>query len=421
MSLLVIQLPAHQRLASRAAAAGTEPRSLLPEQWAYVLSADGHHPSQVGQAAAAQLPKADQSVLVLAEADVSWHQIEVPRAPAARLRAALAGVMEEALLDEHADVHFALADGAAPGRKGWIAVTNGRRLSAALALLEDSGRSVERAVPGSWPGMGRGHFSGAGAVPGVTVGEDEAPWLTLAQDDGVRCLRLSGSLARALLPTADAEAPRWTSTPAAAQAAERLLGAPVALMSEAERVLESATSRVNLRQFDLAPRYRGTRALRDMARRLFTAEWRPVRYGLLALLLIEVVGLNAQAWQLGRSLDARRAAMAELLKTSHPGVRVVLDAPLQMQRESDVLRAQAGRAGAGDLEPLLAAAAAAWPDGAGPTSSLRFEPGSLTLSASGWAEPQAQQFRERMRGAGYAAEVAQGRVVVTRLSARGSL
>ena len=421
MSLLVIQLPAHERLASRTAAMGSEPRALLPEQWAYVLSADGRNPSQIGQATAAQLPKADQTVLVLAEADVSWHQVEVPRAPAARLRAALAGVMEEALLEEHVDLHFALADGAAPGRKGWVAVTNGRRLGAALAVLEDTGRTVERAVTGSWPGMGRGHFSGAGEVLGATVAEDEAPGLTLAQDDGVRCLRVSGGLARTLLPTAGAEGPHWTSTPAAAQAAERLLGAPVALMSEAERVLESATSRVNLRQFDLAVRYRGTRALRDAARRLFTAEWRPVRYGLVALLLIEVVGLNAQAWQLGRSLDTRRAAMAELLKTSHPGVRVVLDAPLQMQRESDVLRAQAGRAGAGELEPLIVAAAASWPDGAGPTASLRFEPGSLTLSAPGWAEPQAQQFRERMRGAGYAAEVAQGRVVITRIAARGSL
>lgn len=99
----------------------------------------------------------------------------------------------------------------------------------------------------------------------------------------------------------------------------------------------------------------------------------------------------------------------------------MLDAPLQMQRETDRLRAAAGRAGDGDLEALMAAAAAAWPDGLGPTQTLRFEPGSLTLVAQGWGDPQIQQFRERARSAGYGAEFAEGRVVVTRLSRQGPL
>jgi general secretion pathway protein L len=113
--------------------------------------------------------------------------------------------------------------------------------------------------------------------------------------------------------------------------------------------------------------------------------------------------------------------MADLLRSTHPGVRTVLDAPVQMERETDRLRAAAGRAGDADLEALLAAAAGAWPDGLGPVQTLRFETGRLTVAAPGWGEPQLAQFRERLRAAGYAAEAAEGRITVSRAeAARGN-
>ena len=433
MTLLAIQLPSRDRLGARAGAHRAPPGLRLPAEWAFVLSSDGRVATQTGQAAAALLPKADHTVLVLAEADVSWHLIDIPRAPAARLRAALAGVMEEALLDDDdGTLHFALAADAAPGRRGWVGVTDGRRLAAALAALEGAGLTIERVVPaaaplpvGSSAVATRGHFHVGGDVEGATVAEDEHPWLTLVHPDGVLCVRVAGGLARALLPPellADAQAEgQWSASPAAASAAERLLGRPVALLAEAQRTLEATRGSTNLRQFDLAARHRGTRALSDGARRFFSADWRAVRIGVAAFVLLQLVGLNAYAWQQRQALQSKRAAMTDLLKTAHPGVRAVLDAPLQMQRETDRLRAAAGRAGAADLEALLAAAAAAWPDGAGPTQTLRFEAGSLTLAAPGWAEPQVQQFRERIRAGGYGAEFAEGRVVVTRAGSKGAL
>ena len=437
MTLLAIQLPSRDRLGARAGAHKAQPGLRLPTEWAFVLSSDGRVVTQVGQAAAALLPKADHTVLVLAEADVSWHLIDIPRAPAARLRAALAGVMEEALLDDDdGTLHFALAADAAPGRRGWVGVTDGRRLAAALAALEGAGLTIERVVPaaaplpvGASPAATRGHFHIGGDVEGATVAEDDHPWLTLANPDGVLCVRLAGGLARALLPSemlADSVLDsvrdgQWSASPAAASAAERLLGRPVPLLGEAGRTLEAARCPINLRQFDLAARHRGTRALNEGARRFFSADWRPVRFGVAALVLLQIVGLNAYAWQQGQALESKRVAMTVLLKTAHPGVRAVLDAPLQMQRETDRLRAAAGRAGAADLEALLAAAAAAWPDGVGPTQTLRFETGSLTLAAPGWAEPQVQQFRERIRANGYGADFAEGRVVVTRAGSKGAL
>ncbi len=447
MSLLVIQLPPRDRLGARAGASGAAdpaPAHRLPTEWHYVLSADGRTPAQTGLAGAALLPRADQAVLLLSDADVSWHLIDVPKAPPARLRDALAGVMEDALLDEGRALHFALAESAVPGRPGWVAVTDGPRLAAALAVLEASGLGVERVVTAAMPASvagARGHFhlgTGLGSglnsglvsgMTGSTTEEDAQPWLSLSRADGVLNLRLGGSLARNCLPAAlpgdtsgdTSTSIRWTTTPAAAQAAEAWLGQPVPLMTDAERALEAAQGRSNLRQFDLVARARGTRALRTLGKRFFSADWRPVRLGVAALVLLQLVGLNAYAWQQRQALDQRRLAMNDLLRSAHPGVRTVLDAPLQMQRETDRLRAAAGRAGDGDLEALMAAAAAAWPDGLGPTQTLRFEPGSLTLVAQGWGDPQIQQFRERARSAGYGAEFAEGRVVVTRLSRQGPL
>ena len=42
-------------------------------------------------------------------------------------------------------------------------------------------------------------------------------------------------------------------------------------------------------------------------------------------------------------MEQRQAQRVQLLQEAHPQVRVVLDAPVQMQRETDALRAQAQR------------------------------------------------------------------------------
>jgi general secretion pathway protein L len=415
MSVLALLLPPRERLAARTAggadaAAHAGGALKLPTAWPFVFSTDGRSVAQQGSAAPALLPRADQVVLVLPEGDVSWHRVDLPKAPPARLRAALLGVMEEALLEEDENLHFAVAEGSTPGQPGWVAVTHRPRLATALAALEAAGLVVERVVAAAVPPAAgepaRGHFH-------TTDEDDEAqPWLTLARPDGVVSLRLAGALARALQP--DTEAARWTATPAAAAAAERWLGAPVALMTEAERALEAAQGGSNLRQFDLAARTRGTRALRGVGQRFFSREWRPVRLGLAALVGVQLLGLNVYAWQQRQALEARRAEMKNLLTTTHPGVRVVMNAPLQMQRETERLRAAAGRPGDGDLEALMGAAAAAWPDGQGPVQTLTFDGSRLSLAVPGFGAPQLTQLQERLRGTPVMAELNEGRLVLAR-------
>jgi general secretion pathway protein L len=391
MSLLVVLLPPRERGLPPAASA----RDGL--EYRYVLSPDGLAAGAQGHAVPSRLPRADNVVAVLADADVSWQRLELPRAPAAKLRAALVGSLEDALLDEPESLHFALAPGAAAGQPAWIAVTNKAWLQAHLAAFEAARVPIGRVVPSSWPDEPpSGHFE--------SEAEAGAPLkLAWSHPDGVAQLRLQGTLARSLLaalPGAGASGVRWSASPGAAAPAERWLGGNVVVMTDEQRALQATRSLWNLRQFDLAPSHRGWLALRDAWQRFRAASWRPVRIGLVALLLLQVVGLNLWAAQLRGQVQARKTAMDQLLRDAHPQVRSVLDAPAQMQRETDLLRSAAGRPGEADLETLLASVAGAWPDGQPPVTALRFGNGQLSFPTAGWAPAQREQFGRRLRDSG---------------------
>jgi general secretion pathway protein L len=409
MSLLAIQIPLRPRLRARDQRGQVSASESVARDYFYVWSPDGRQVGRQARATASLLPKADTVVAVLADADLSWHRITLPKAPPARLRAALAGVLEEALLDDAESTHLAIGPGAPPGAIGWVAATHRSWLAGELGALEKAQVFVDRVVPAGWPGeTPQGHF--------FLAESEGAPRLALhwTHPDGAATLELQGGLGRALLPQPLPEAASFSATPAAAADAEAWLGAPVSLLTEAERMLQAAHSPWNLRQFELARRHRGTRALRDAWRTLRGPAWRPVRLGLAALVVVQLVGLNVWAWQLRQQLAERRSQMVGVLQSSFPQVRAVLDAPAQMQREVQLLRAQAGQAGETDLEPLLLAAAAAWPAGRPPVDNLRFEPGRLTLAAAGWSSEEVERFRAQLRSAGWALEQTDGRLSISR-------
>jgi general secretion pathway protein L len=412
MSILVISLSPRSRLRSRHADGAAPDGSSAENEFDYLLSRDGFTLLSRGRSTAALLPRADSVIAVVGDSDVAWHRITLPKAPSARLRAALTGVLEEALLDDADATHLALAPDAAAGQPTWVAAVNRRWLQGELAELERHRVFVDRVVPVVWPDSPpSGHFSaaqGAASVNGSGAPHDVV--LTWSHDDGVAVLRLQGGLARTLLPAELPADARWTATPEVATTAERWLAAPVAVVSVGERALQATRTLWNLRQFDLAARHRGTRAARDAWRRWLSPGWRPVRYGLLALLVVQLLGLNLWAWHLRSELDAQRQAMVSLLQATFPQVSAVLDAPLQMQREVDTLRAAAGRPSAADVEPMLLAAAAAWPPSQPPVNNLRYESGRLTLSAAGWSDAEMTQFRSQLQPAGWQVDAADGRV-----------
>jgi len=416
MSTLVLQLPQRQRL--RAGAADDSASPSRRREYAYATSDDGIELDAHGNAAAALLPKRSIVIAVVREADVAWHRITLPKAPAARLRAAIVGVVEEALLDDADKVHLAVAPLAIAGQPTWVAAVDKAWLADELAALEKAAVFVDRVVPMAWPDdPPAGHFH----APAEGVGSAQSVVLTWASIDGVATLRLDGGLARALVPQPPPPATRWTAEPMAAAAAEQWLGAPVNVMPTEHRLLQAGRSLWNLRQFDLARKTRGARAIADWARQLMSPAWRPVRIGLAFLVAAQIVGLNVWAWHQKSAIESRRAAIQALVKKTFPRVGdadIQRDPAAVMLRETQALRTLAGKAGDSDLEPMLQAAAAAWPGERPPVENLRYESGKLTLSAVGWSDAQIEQFRSVLRPAGVRVDASEGRLVLTR--ARGS-
>lgn len=409
MSTLIVQLPAQPRLAAQAAEPHTAESAAA--EWAYVLSTDGVHATRQGQCAPAELPAAQTTVAVLAPGELAWHRVTAPKAPPARLRAALAGLLEEALLDDEADLHLATAPGWKAGEPGWVAATGKARLKAQIELLEAAGHNVDRLVPAWGPGEGV-------AAHVFNPGDGRGPQLAWRDEHGPLCLPLAGGGARGLLARQPAELPvQWSAAPDCAADAAELAGENVAARSQADFLLAAARAPFNLRQFDLAPQRRSSRVLREAWRR-FVQEpaWRPVRWGLVAVLGVQLLGVNVWAWQQRQALAGQKAAMTSLLQTSFPQVRAIIDPPVQMQKEVDLLRTAAGQAGDTDLEPMLAAANSAWPPSRGPADSLKFEPGRLTLGSPGWSPAEVSGFQERLRPLGLAAEAQPGLLVLSRLA-----
>ena len=414
MSTLVVQIPPRKRLRSNADAPAASPSGPATD-YVYAVSPDGLALESQGRCAASLLPKATTVIAVLADADTSWHRITLPRAPGSRLQTALHGVLEEALLEDADDVHLALAPAAIAGQPTWVAAVSRRWLRAELAALEKAEVFVDRVVPMAWPDdPPLGHFAETEVDPGSPAHGIALNW---AHADGVASVRLQGALARAIVPNPAPPETRWSATPGAVAAAEQWLGASVRVMPPGQRLLQAARSLWNLRQFDLARRTRGGRALGDSARRFFSPEWRPVRYGLVAVALAQVLGLNLWAAHQRGAIADKRLAMQALVQTAFPNANpqdIQRDADAVMQREAQSLRTLAGMPGDADLEPLMQAAASAWPAGRAAVDSLRFEPGRLTLSAAGWSDAQIAQFRSLLRPGGWAVEAAEGRVSLSR-------
>lgn len=414
MSTLLLFLPPRTRLHAPGRAMAVEPpRAGAAREYDWALSPDGHHISREGRSAAAALPAADSVIAIVADADLSWRCVDLPRA-GRQMRAALAGKLEDVLLDDPETVHFALEPEAGGGDSAWVAITSRTWLAEHLAHLDTAQLFVERVAPLSWPGeQPRGHFSESHGVgsDGVT--------LRWSHSDGVASLPLQGGLGRQFFNAGLVQAAHWTATPGIATTAERWLGSSVGVLTPAQRALDVIDNGWNLRQFDLAPRARGVQALRMLGRTLTRKAWQPVRWGLAGLVVVQLLGLNLWAWHQNRELSERRQALSTTLTTTFPQVRAVMDAPVQMQKQLDLLRINAGSVGEQDLEALLGAAALAWPGDRPPAEALAFEPGRLTVSAAGWNPAQVDNFRNQLQSEGWQLDASEGKLTISRASDQG--
>ncbi len=383
-------------------------------EYAYVLSPDGLQVGSAASAAAALLPQPTgagaEVVAVVPARALSWHQVELPKGTSAaspRLRAVLEGLLEDRLLDEPGDLHFALQPHAKPGSPVWVAACNRAWLRAAVQALEAAQRPASRIVPELWPG-----------TPAVlyAMGEPGRATLALADDSGVVVWPVAGELHAGLLPPLPDNL-AVLAEPAVAGQAEQALQRPVTLQQATQRQLLAAQSPWDLAQFDLASSGR-TRAFKKLstgwAGLLRAPQWRAARWGLVALLLANLAGLNAWAWMERSALKAKREQIRTALTGTFPSVRVVVDAPVQMEREVAALRQATGAASGRDLESMLAALAAAAPQGLAP-ASIEFTGNELRIKGTG-AAPAAQQAGPSLQAFGLRAS-SEGDTLVVRQGA----
>ena len=308
---------------------------------------------------AALLPataRGGEVVAVVPAALLSWHSVELPkgiRAGSARLQQVLQGLLEDQLLDEPTQLHFAIGPAAsAGGGRVWVAVCDKSWLRGHLEALETADRRVSRVVPEFAPD--------AGVLRLNVISEAGAPQLIITggATKGVMRLPLT-TAALALAPqTLGDEEVMFFAEPEVAELAEQTLQRTVVLITRSQRWLEAARTPWDLAQFDLASssRLHRVKRLTDFFQALLQSPaGRPARWGFVLLLVIQLAGINLWSWQVQNTLQTRRVALASTLTQTFPQVKLVVDAPLQMERELSLLRQASGAVTGRDLEPVLSA------------------------------------------------------------------
>lgn len=365
-----------------------------------------------GHAPAGDMPAADRLVLIVAASDVLLTTAMVPPLPPARLRLALPNLVEDMLATDAAPCHIALGPALDPGasprgaRRRVLMVTDRAWLRAALdnfAEHKHRRRHVVAAqlclplapaevpapadVPATEPALAGAEAPHAAPAP--QAGAVPVQPAVLVVEAAATALSQSSSLLDGGAPAAAPESARmWQVTARtgryegfglllgdAALAAWQALApaghwhgdaaarthAPLTALraqppvARASRIsddwriwLAGAEDCLHDPQLDLA-QFEFAQGRMD---RWNLRAWRlPVALAV-GLLLVQIIGMNAQ-WLLLRN-EAKRieAAQADLLHTAFPNVPPIAEPPLLMRRQVEQLRTASGRSVPGDFLPL---------------------------------------------------------------------
>jgi general secretion pathway protein L len=307
------------------------------------LDAAGY--AERGDATIALLPKADRIELVFDSADVYCTEIDAPNVSGAKLAQALPNLLEDKLLTEPADCHFAVGP---RGARLPVAVVNRALLTRALDLLTEHQRAPRAAyaelytVPAPAPGVltvraerGRG-VARLGSHEGFAFdleGGVPATLLLAVRRSGAQRVQAYGDDAARLAGFASG------------------LGVPVEAMGRAP--LPSAGDAIDLLQGGFA-----TAGLLPGLPRITAKSLRVPTIWLGIALATWIIGLNAYWFKLQREQSAIFQVMQASFKSAFPN----LDpdpglAVEQARRELNKLRARAGLTSASDFSALNAQAA----------------------------------------------------------------
>lgn len=323
MSTLYIRLPARADIDGTLAA-----YALVADSGAIASSGEGAFKS-MGDAVAAS----SQVVLLLAAADVTLLNLKMPPLSGARLKAALPGLVEEHILGDPADCVLvaALSDG--PDGARAVAVVQRAWLEELAKAMVAFGARRIAALPAQLclplqPG------SAAAAIDGAGITLRSGQWQGLG-------LALAGEPAGALqtVTALAGDVPLTLYVPAAHIGEYRALvseAGPAITLEEEHWSHWIAGSKTT--SLDLVPGLGaiGTRA-RDWQR------WRwPIRIGL-AVVAVNLAGMNIEWMRMKREAEAIRQSMTATFRNAFPQTTVILDPAAQMRRKIADAKAAAGQ------------------------------------------------------------------------------
>jgi general secretion pathway protein L len=267
-----------------------------------------------------------------------------------------------------------------------------------VQALEEAQRPVSRIVP---------EFAPEGDPVLFALGEPQQPLLVVNGSQGVTVLPLSSHVLP-LLPALAEDTP-CVAEPAVAALAEQVLQRQPVLQQAPQRWLQSARSDWDLAQFEFSSSGRA-RALKKIgtawADVLVAPQWRPARWGVLLLVAVNLLGLNAWAWKERSALEAKQETIRRTLTQTFPQVKVVVDAPVQMAREVAALRQVTGTTTGRDLEAMLGALSNAVPPDR-PVGAIDFASGELRIKGL----PHTPELAAVLKSQGYSS-LAQGDALV---------
>ena len=370
--------------------------------YAHVHS-DGHSVLRSATGAAATLSAhAGEVVAVVPHSRLAWLRVQLPPAShGPRLQSVLHGLLEDRLLDDPHQLHIVLDPAseaiARIGGETLVAVCDKQWLREAIAPLQAAGLTVQRIVPELSPSE----------TPVLQVmGEPDHSQSLLCHAHGVTLLPPNTAQWRAFAELGQDDL-QIQAEPAMVARVQSTLQRQPMLQSAAQRWVKSSQSAWDLAQGEWA-QGRAQRAQRRVLSAWQTLRhaptWKPVRWGVLALVALQVLGLNALAWRESSALNAQQASLQNILQTTFPSVTLVIDAPLQMQREVDALQQKSGSASSTDLESLLAALACVLPAGQTPQQihfanhALRVQGVTLDDNVAGMARLKTQGLGLRQDG-----------------------
>jgi general secretion pathway protein L len=365
-------------------------------QYLYWMSENGQSISKSGQANASlltQLARNDgaEVIALIPWQSVSWHNIKVPPKGLSQINAALAGILEDQLLDETDQTHFILPSNAhelaRSGAPLLVGACSKAWLRETLSPLQEAGLLIQRMVCELTPLPPLNRIIQPSpltqAPPRLVVmnAETNSFLAALCSDQGVQVLPPDPSQWTAFKELGDTGL-QLICEPHCAKVCAQVLGQEPQLQTQAQRALSAVQSNWDAASGEWAQsstiRF-ARRVQRGLGRFANEPEWFWSRVALVACLVINLVGLNAWALIERMSLAERESKLTALIKETFPTVGPLVNPSLQMQREMKIIQHARGQSANGDLENMLGVVAAQLPAGY-KLQSFEYAPNELRLN-----------------------------------------